>query len=165
MWSDKLKTFKSLLFGRLAKEDLSRGKKADYIWWFPGEMDEWGRAWLGWCSSWPLNFSMPWCPFAQANPQTFKVSIPCMLLPYLGPLWRREQVPAPSSVVGFAKGYFPTSELTIPISMSNVILCFTILFHRRFMHLEPFLVTFIALTSLCIHTFDLVLGRAFFCCC
>lgn len=100
--------------------------------------------------------------FAQANPQTFKVSIPCMLLPYLGPLWRREQVPAPSSVVGFAKGCFPTSELTIPISMSNVILCFTILFHKRFMHLEPFLVTFIALTSLCIHTFDLVLGRAFF---
>lgn len=64
--------------------------------------------------------------------------------------------------MGFAKGCFPTSELTILISMSNVILCFTILFHKRFMHLEPFLVTFIALTSLCIHTFDLVLGRAFF---
>lgn len=55
-------------------------------------------------------------PLQKPDVQTLKGRTPWMLLPHPGPVWRRGQAHSvSSSAVGFARGDFSTSELTILI--------------------------------------------------
>ena len=131
MWSDKLGTLRFLLFGRLTKGDLNRGKrgKRDSC----RELGEWGAARSDWWEKRQRHVMCHVRHHTSPSSDLQRQHVSCVLLPHLGPDCMRGQAHTTSSCLGrFTKEYFPTSGLTILIWMSNVVPYFTILFCNEF---------------------------------